>query len=132
MYLNNIQDDTTIEKFFRYKMPPEIRELFANTKDISFDIEEAYRKAVFANLRPKIALEASMDQHAKMCVENADNIKVAKYLAHLLREDIECRIRLYTDCLSQCSKNYAVWLVEDYQQKLLALIAKKFRELSWD
>ncbi len=132
MYLNNIQDDTTIEKFFRYKMPPEIRELFANTKDISFDIEEAYRKAVFASLRPKIALEASMDQHAKMCVENADNIKVAKYLAHLLREDIECRIRLYTDCLSQCSKNYAEWLVEDYQQKLLALIAKKFRELSWD
>ncbi len=132
MYLNNIQDDTTIEKFFRYKMPPEVRALFAKTKDISFDIEEAYRQAVFANQRPKVALEGSMEQHAIMCVENADTIKQAKYLAVVLREDIECRIRLYTDCLTQCSKNYAEWLAEDYILKLTALISKKFRELSWE
>lgn len=132
MYLENLQDDATIEKFFRYKMPDQVRALFANSPVVSMDIEEAHRVAVQNNLRPKVVLEASMEQHANMCIDNSETLNQAKALSKILLEDIECRIRIYTDCLTQCSKNYASWLVEDYQVKLTMLIGKKFREKSWE
>jgi hypothetical protein len=67
-----------------------------------------------------------------MCIDNSETLNQAKALSKILLEDIECRIRIYTDCLTQCSKNYASWLVEDYQVKLTMLIGKKFREKSWE
>jgi len=45
-----------------------------------------------------------------------------------LEPDIECRLKRYAKCLSQCSKNYREWLVEDYKLKLTLLIGKKYRE----
>ena len=132
MYLENLQDDATIEKFFRYKMPDHVRALFAKTTVVTMDMEEAHRVAVQKNLRPKVVLEASLEQHASMCVDNSETLNQAKALSKILLEDIECRIRIYTDCLTQCSKNYASWLVEDYQIKLVQLIGKKFREKSWE
>jgi superfamily II DNA or RNA helicase len=132
MYLENLQDDATIEKFFRYSMPPQVRALFSKTAVVTMDIENAHREAVQKNLRPKVVLEASMNQHADMCLDNSETLNQAKALSKILLEDIECRIRIYTDCLTQCSKNYASWLVEDYQLKLVQLIGKKFRERSWE
>jgi hypothetical protein len=48
-----------------------------------------------------------------MCVQT---LQQAKSLSEL-DEDIECRIKRYSKCLSQCSKNYREWLVDDYKLK---------------
>ena len=76
----------------------------------------------------KVVLEKSLEQHASMCVDNSEELNDAKSLFKELDPDIECRIKRYSKCLSQCSKNYREWLVDDYKQKLLLLIGKKYRE----
>jgi len=73
-------------------------------------------------------LEKSIEQHATMCVENAEELQEAKLLARELQDDIECRMKRYASCLSHCSKNYREWLVDDYKIKLTLLIGKKYRE----
>ena len=127
-YLENLRDDLEIELYFKYQMPPELRAQFSKTTDISFDIDEEHKKVISQNLRSKIVLEKSLEQHATMCIENTSEFYEAKLLARELQGDIECRMRRYANCLSHCSKNYKEWLVEDYKVKLNLLIGKKFRE----
>ena len=127
-YLENLRDDTDIELYFKYTMPPELRVKFAKTADVTFDIDEAHKIAIAQNLRSKVVIEQSLEQHATMCVENTSELYDAKLLAKELQPDIECRMKRYAKCLSHCSKNYKEWLVEDYKLKLVLLIGKKFRE----
>ncbi len=127
-YLENLRDDAEIEMYFKYTMPPELRAKFSNTEDVTFDVDEEHKLAIKQNLRSKVVLDKSLDQHATMCVYNTETLLEAKFLAKELDEDIECRIKRYAKCLSQCSKNYREWLVDDYKQKLTLLIGKKYRE----
>lgn len=127
-YLENLRDDLEIELYFKYQMPPELRAKFSKTLDISFDIEEEHKKVIAQNLRSKIVLEKSLEQHATMCIENTSEFYEAKLLARELQGDIECRMKRYANCLSHCSKNYKEWLIDDYKIKLMLLIGKKYRE----
>jgi hypothetical protein len=45
-----------------------------------------------------------------------------------LEADIEYRVKRFSKCLSQCSKNYREWLMDDYKLKMTLLIGKKYRE----
>lgn len=126
-YLENLRDDAEIELHFKYKMPADVRAKFANTKEVEFDIEAEHRQVIAQNLRSKVVLEKSLEQHANMCIDNSEELYDAKQLGKLLNEDIECRMKRYAKCLSHCSKNYREWLVEDYKLKLVLLIGKKFR-----
>ncbi|WP_163400870.1 DEAD/DEAH box helicase [Flavobacterium fluviatile] len=127
-YLENLRDDTEIEMFFKYSMPPELRSKFSKTADVTFDVDEEHKLAIKQNLRSKIVLDKSLDQHAAMCVDNTETLQEAKALAKELDDDIECRIKRYAKCLSQCSKNYREWLVDDYKKNMTLLIGKKYRE----
>lgn len=132
LYLESLRDDAEIEQNFRYQMPPELRAKFAKTAVIDFDVDEEHKKAIGANQRSKVVFEKSLEQHATMCVENANDLNCARQLARELSDDIESRMKKYANCLSHCSKNYREWLIEDYKQKLSLLIGKKFRELLFD
>ncbi|MCP2024976.1 superfamily II DNA or RNA helicase [Flavobacterium sp. HSC-32F16] len=127
-YLENLRDDTEIEMFFKYSMPPELRAKFSKTADVSFDVDEEHKLAIKQNLRSKIVLDKSLEQHAAMCVDNTETLQEAKSLSKELEDDIECRIKRYAKCLSQCSKNYREWLLDDYKQRLTLLVGKKYRE----
>ncbi len=127
-YLENLRDDTEIEMFFKYSMPPELRAKFSKTVDVTFDVEEEHKLAIKQNLRSKIVLDKSLEQHAAMCVDNTETLQEAKALSRELEDDIECRIKRYAKCLSQCSKNYREWLLDDYKQRLTLLVGKKYRE----
>lgn len=127
-YLENLRDDTEIEMFFKYSMPPELRAKFSKTADVTFDVDEEHKLAIKQNLRSKIVLDKSLEQHAGMCVDNTETLQEAKALAKELDDDIECRIKRYAKCLSQCSKNYREWLVDDYKKNMTLLIGKKYRE----
>ena len=109
-------------------MPPELRAKFSKTAIVTFDVDEEHKLVIAQNLRSKVVLEKSLEQHAAMCVDNTETIQEAKALAKELDEDIECRIKRFSKCLSQCSKNYREWLVDDYKTKMVLLIGKKYRE----
>jgi superfamily II DNA or RNA helicase len=127
-YLENLRDDTEIELYFKYSMPPELRLKFSKTAEVNFDVDEEHKLIIAQNLRSKVVLDKSLEQHSSMCVDNTETLQEAKSLARELDEDIECRIKRYSKCLSQCSKNYREWLVEDYKMKLTLMIGKKYRE----
>lgn len=127
-YLENLRDDAEIEKNFNYQMPDSVREQFKNSVDINFDIEEEFKLSARQNLRSKIVIEKSIDQHATMCIENSEELYEARMLSKLLYDDIESRVKQFVNCLGKTSKNYREWLIDDYKQKLNLAIGKKFRE----
>ncbi|MCX2837369.1 DEAD/DEAH box helicase [Salinimicrobium sp. MT39] len=117
-FLENLVSDEEIEQNFRYEMPKELRKKFANTKDVSFDVDEEYDDIIKKGLKSKTVLERSLDQHTTMCVENSEDVFDARLLAKELEEDIAYRIRKYSYCISNSTKNYRDWLREDYMRKL--------------
>ena len=45
-------------------------------------------------------------------------------LAHLLKEEIDFRVRVYTRCLGKASQSYVAWLQDDYYRKLKQQIVR--------
>lgn len=130
-YLESLRDDAEIELNFKYSMPEAVRKMFAKTAEVAMDIEAEFKKITALNLRSKEVIERSVNQHALMCVENAEDLYGAKMLSKLLNDDIESRVKRYVNCLGKTSKNYREWLIEDYKTKLSLAIGKKFRELNF-
>ena len=127
-YLENLREDAEIELNFKYEMPIEVREKFNKTAHIIIDIEGEFKRITALNLRSKVVLEMSIEQHATMCVDNSEELIETRGLSRLLADDIESRVKRYVNCLGKTSKNYRDWLIDDYSTKLNLAIGKKFRE----
>lgn len=125
-YLENIKNDEEIEREFVYEMPEDLRAEFAKSNDIDFDIKAEYKKSFANGEKSKLVLEKSIEQHAKICVENADDVFDARILAKKLKEEIKYRVRQYSYCIMNNTKNYKEWLEEDYERKLRSKISKRF------
>jgi type I site-specific restriction endonuclease len=126
-YLENLRDDTEIESNFKYVMPPELAAKFKNSENIHMDIMEEFKITVRSNLKAKTIIEKSLEQHAKMCVDNTNDLVSARRLSKELVDDIEFRIKQYCSCLGNVSKNYRSWLIEDYNSRLTFAIGKIYR-----
>lgn len=127
-YYDNLVGDEEIERNFRYVLPEDLRKEFSNSDDIVFDIEEEYSKTKKYGLRSLTVLENSIEQHARMCVQNSEDVFDARILSKLLHQDIEYRVRRYSYCISKSTKNYRDWLEEDYKRKLRSKINQLFME----
>ncbi|MHA7057284.1 DEAD/DEAH box helicase [Aquimarina sp. M1] len=125
-YYDTLVSDDEIERNFKYVMPEDVRKEFANSTEIDFDIETAYANTKKYGLRSKSVLEKSIEQHAKMCAENSEDVFDARILSKLLDRDIEYRVRRYSYCISKSTKNYRDWLQEDYTRKLRSRINQFF------
>lgn len=117
-FLENLVSDEEIEQNFKYEMPKELRQKFSKSEDVSFDVEAEYDDIIQKGLKSKVVLERSLEQHTRMCVENSEDVFDARILAKELEEDIAYRIRRYSYCISNSTKNYRDWLKEDYMRKL--------------
>lgn len=125
-FLENIKNDEDIERDFVYEMPAELRKLFSNSASIEFDIKEEYKKVFAKGLKSKTVLERSIEQHARICVENSEDVFDARILAKQLKEEIAYRVKQYSYCIMNNTKNYKEWLEEDYERKLRLSISQKF------
>ena len=128
-YLENIKNDEDIEREFVYEMPAELRAKFSKSKNIDFDVKEEYKKVFAQGLKSKLVLERSIEQHAQICVENSEDVFDARMLAKELKDEIAYRVRQYSYCIMNNTKNYKEWLEEDYERKLRSSISKKFAEM---
>ena len=117
-YLQNIVDDEEIERQFRYLMPEELREKFKNSTDLNFDIKADYKNVLQNGLRPKVAIDNSINHHAKICVENAEEQMDSLALVDLLKDDIEYKVKQYSYCICKSTPSYIKWLREEYTRKL--------------
>lgn len=117
-YLESIMSDSELEKNFVYEMPDELRVYFKNTEDLHFNVKEEYNLALKERRKPRTVIDRSIENHAQICKENAENKIEAKMLSKLLDEAIACRIKRYSYCICRSSKNYLQWLKTDYYEKL--------------
>jgi superfamily II DNA or RNA helicase len=125
-YLDNILSDDEIESNFRYDMPEELRAKFEKSVEVYFDINNTYIESVRKGESSKVVLLRSIEHHAKICVENSEDVYDALGLAKLLGEDIDYRINCYTKNISKSTFNFVEWLRGDYRRKLNAHIRAKF------
>lgn len=126
-FLENLIPDEAIERNFSYEMPKEVRVKFKKSKEVDFDVEEAFQNAKSKGLKPKVAIDQSIEQHAQMCLENSVDAFEAMKLALLLEDAISFRVQKYAYCLSKTTNNYKDWLEEDYKRNLRTLLRKSIR-----
>ena len=117
-YLEGLASDVEIERQFKYIMPDDLRERFAKTENILFNMKEVYVEITQAGGRPKDAIFRAIEHHVSMCEENSEDVFDALELADLLDHDIEYRVKQYSHCISKNTENYVKWLIEDYKRKL--------------
>ena len=125
-YLDKLLNDEELESNFQYEMPSELRAEFSNSEVVHFDVKKTYKEAVKIGESSKVVLERSIAQHAKICIENSEDVYDALILANKLGEDIEYRIQHYTKCISKSTSNFADWLKEDYGKKLRLYLRDNF------
>ncbi|WMI67353.1 DEAD/DEAH box helicase [Mangrovimonas sp. YM274] len=131
-YLDNIVNDEDIESNFRYEMPDDIRAEFAKSEDVYFDVKQAYIDSVNNGESSKVLLERSIEHHAKICIENSEDVYDALALVKLLDGDINHRLERYTQCISNSTHNFVKWLHEDYRMRLKTYLRKNFDEVFED
>ncbi|MHA4844914.1 DEAD/DEAH box helicase [Flavitalea antarctica] len=105
-------------------IPSELRSKFPNTLEIAFDIQSAHHTAVENGRKPMTVIRDSIRQHALMCIDNAGTTAEAIALAGELDKEIDWRVKQYTKCLGNVTKNYREWLQADYRSRLKLLIQK--------
>ena len=125
-YLDGILSDEELESNFIYEMPKEIRKLFSNSENVYFDINKTYISSIRSGESSKVVLKRSIEQHAKICIENSEDIYDALSLMKLLNEDIDFRIHRYSKCISKSTHNFLKWLVDDYKKKLRSYLRLNF------
>jgi superfamily II DNA or RNA helicase len=126
-FLDNLITDDEIERNFKYEMPESVKAMFSKSTDFYFDVQSEYEDAVGSGLKSKLVLERSIEQHAKICVENSEDVFDAHILSRELNDEIEYRIKQYSFCILKSSKNYLKWLEEDYKRQLRVRISFLFR-----
>ncbi len=125
-YLENIIQDDELERNFVYEMPEDVREKFAKSELVEFNVKKEYENVTNSGLKSKTVLENSIAQHVKICVENSEDVYDAWTLSKLLDDDIAHRIKQYSYCIIKNTNNYMKWLNEDYKRQLRTKIAQNF------
>jgi superfamily II DNA or RNA helicase len=111
-----------------HAIPSALRSKFPHTLNIGFDVLEKYNEAVAHDRKPKTVIQQSIRQQALMCIENSTTVSEAIALSGELDPEVDWRIKQYTKCIENASKNYRDWLAEDYRATLRLLIRKIFRK----
>jgi len=125
-YLQNIVDDEEIERQFKYVMPDELRAKFKNSPKVEFDIKADYKNVLKSGLRPKVAIDNSIQHHAKICFENADEQADSLVLVDLLKDEIEYKVKQYSYCICKSTPSYIKWLQEEYTRKLRYAVRQSY------
>ena len=128
-YLDAILSDEEIESSFRYELPADIKKEFAKSTDTYFNVKQEYLNVVKAGESSKKVLENSIIHHAKICIENSEDVYDALGLAKMLGEEIDDRINRYAKCISKSTHNFVTWLKDDYRKKLNSYLRANFDEV---
>ena len=128
-YIDRIQSDESIEAKFRHELHEDIQEDFAKSEDTYFDVKQVYIEATAKGESSKVVLERSIEHHAKMCIENSEDVYDAIALAKLLKDDINNRIAVYAKCISKSTHNFISWLKDDYKKKLNSYLRQNFDDV---
>jgi predicted O-methyltransferase YrrM len=86
---------------------PELRAKFSKTEVVTFDVDEEHKLIIKQNLRSKEVLDRSLEQRGDVR-RQFRYVAGSQSIRKIAEDDIDCRIKRYSKCLSQCSKITAV------------------------
>jgi hypothetical protein len=66
-------------------MPLDLRAKFSKTAEVTFDVDEEHKLIIAQNLRSKVVLDKSLEQHSSMCVDNTETLQQNHYLENLTK-----------------------------------------------
>ena len=125
-YLENLRSDEDIEMNFTYELPETVKILFPKSKDLSFDIEGIYADILKSGGRSMGAIDLGIEQHAKICAANSEDVWDAFELSESLEDEIRFRIKKYSYLICKNTDNYLDWLFSEYKRKLKQAIRASF------
>lgn len=125
-YLENIISDADIEKQFRYLMPDEIRAEFPNSEELEFDVKKTYDEILKDGKKSSAVIDLAIDHHAKMLLDNSDDLGEALRKFRLLDESIKDIVRRFSYCIANSTRNFRDWLIDDFKSKLRKIIISEF------
>jgi type I site-specific restriction endonuclease len=124
-YIDGLYSDEEIEREFVYEMPEDVKAQFIHSTVGEFKMKKTYRAIMEAGGKPRDAIAASIEHHAQMVCDNADDLWDGLDLIKLLDQDIEYRVKRYSHCIAKTTENYLTWLQTEYSRKLEAEIRKR-------
>jgi len=125
-FLENIISDSDIEKLFKYIMPDEIRSEFPNTEELEFDVKTTYDNVLKVGKKSQEVIDLAIEHHAKMLLDNSEDLAEALRKFRLLDESIKDIVRRFSYCIANSTRNFRDWLIDDFKTKLRKIILSEF------
>lgn len=116
-YLN--QKEQEMNETPLYRIPDHVRREFPETEELEYDIVGHYDACINRGKSTTVVIDDCLEHHLKVILENAggDMFRALDLLV-LLDEEIQFRLKLYTNCMAKTTANYFNWLYENYVKKL--------------
>ena len=111
-----------------FEFPKAVRERLDTKVLESFNIKDDYYECLDSNLKGKIAVDNSLDNHFIVIKESAQDFFDGLSIMDALQEHIEHRLKQYIKCISKSTPNYFKFLMETYNRQL----RQKLREVLED
>ncbi len=127
-YIESIVSDDVMERETKYEMTPEVRDRFKNSPVIDFDIKEHYLRLMKAGRKAKEVLDLSIQQHATIVKENAEDVFDALELVKVLELDVKSRVKHFSYCISKSTESYRDWLRSEYMRKLSMIVREMYND----
>jgi superfamily II DNA or RNA helicase len=94
----------------------------------TFNMKENYYECLDANVKGKLAVENSLQNHLEAIKGKAKSQQEGLRCIELLQEHIHHRLKNYTRCISKSTENYLKYLIETYNRQLSQHIRMHFDE----
>ena len=91
-------------------------------------MKENYYECLDANVKGKLAVENSLQNHLEAIKGKAKSQQEGLRCIELLQEHIQHRLKNYTRCISKSTENYLKYLIETYNRQLSQHIRMHFDE----
>lgn len=111
-----------------FEFPRALKERIDTEKLESFSIKDNYYECLDQNIKGKIAVDNSLDNHFEVIKATATDFFDGIAIQEALQEHIEHRLKQYTKCISKSTPNYFKYLMETYNRQL----RQKLREILED
>jgi superfamily II DNA or RNA helicase len=111
-----------------FEFPKHLKDKIDTKKLESFNIKEDYYDCLDSNIKGKVAVDNSLDNHFDVIREASSDFYDALDIIERLQEHVEHRLKQYTKCISKSTTNYFKYMMETYNRQL----RQKLREVLED
>jgi superfamily II DNA or RNA helicase len=111
-----------------FEFPKHLKDKIDTKKLESFNIKEDYYDCLDSNIKGKVAVDNSLDNHFDVIREASSDFYDALDIIEGLQEHVEHRLKQYTKCISKSTSNYFKYMMETYNRQL----RQKLREVLED